>query len=188
MSKNQLFNPIRDELIATCLVEADYRQASGLPSNNKLVVERLRDNDQLARQVVGNLAHLAIGHEADFLLPVPDGANWLAEAVSLETGIDYGLLHKADDGTVEALPDTDEQLTDASRVVIVEDVLNRLTTTRKVLAVPTVADKAKAVIAVFDRGPVDRDRLKLPMEAILRLPIAAILPKDDKLWPKPNET
>jgi adenine/guanine phosphoribosyltransferase-like PRPP-binding protein len=182
MSKNQIFNPIRNELIATCLVQEDYRQANGAQSNNKFIVERMQTNPELMRRVVSELGWLATSLQPDLLLPAPDGANWLAEAISLETGIDFGLLHKSDDGTIEPLPDTREKLESADAVVIIEDVLNRLTTTKKVLSMPDTAGKVSAVIGVFDRGPTDRDPLSIPVQALLRLPVPDQLPTDDKLW------
>jgi hypothetical protein len=182
MSKNQIFNPLRNELIATCLVQEDYVQANGAQSNNKFVVERLQTKPELSRRVVGELGRLVTSFRPDLLLPVPDGANWLAEAVSLETEIDYGLLHKSDDGSIEALPDTREKLASAGTVVVIEDVLNRLTTTNKVLEIPGTADKVAAVVGVFDRGPTDRDPLDIPVQALLRRPLADQLSMDDKLW------
>lgn len=182
MSKNQLFNPIRDELIGTCLVPEAEQMSDGAIANNRLALERLDTKPELYRRVVRELGWLANSYEADLLLPVPDGANWLAEAVSLETGVDYGLLYKSDDGSYDCLPDTREKLAAADSVVIIGDVLNQLTATKKVLAIPGATDTARAVLGVFDRGPHDRDRLDIPVRALVRRPIPTQLANDDKLW------
>ena len=182
MSKNQIFNPLRNELIAACLTRTDYIQASGVESNNKLVAERLQDDPLLTRKVVGSLASLVVARKPELILPVPDGGNWLAEAVSLETGIDFGLLYKHDDGSVDCLPDTREQVDAASSIIVMDDVLNRLTSVRKVMAIAGVEAKTAGVIGVFDRGPTDRDSLDVPVESILRKPIPDHLPDNDKLW------
>lgn len=181
MRVNRRHFPLQTELLKATFCREEYVQASGQPANNKFIVERLRGS-RLQAPVIGALGAMATHYSADLLLAVPSGGDWLAEETSYGTGIPYATLWKDEDKSFIVPPDAAEDIAASTRIVVVDDILNMLTNTRKTLALPGVAERAVAAIAVIDRGPVDRPRLDIPAEAILRMPVEPQLPANHELW------
>ena len=182
MRVNRQHTLLQRKFLAATFEREDYIQANGAVSNNKFVIERLRGSE-LEPTVIEALGVMATGYQADLLLSVPSGGDWLVEAVSRDRGIQPAYLKKNHkDKSFIVPPDTVETIVASKRIVVVDDILNMLTNTRKVLALPGVGEKAVAAVGVIDRGPTDRPELAIPTIAVLRMEVPPVLPAKHDLW------
>jgi hypothetical protein len=156
-------------------------QASGAPANNKFEIGRLQGSP-LQATVIEALGSLATDHRGDLLLSVPTGGDWLVQATSRATGIPYKTLSKSEDRSFLALPAAAQAIAESRRIIVVDDILNMLTNSRKVLEITGVEERSVAAIGVIDRGPRDRPELDIPTQAVLRMPVDPLLHERDSLW------
>ncbi len=157
--------------------------AGGQPANNKFDAEKLRYST-LRTPVARAVASVAMQYQPDMVVAIPNGANWLAIETAWRLGVAVLLLAKnPDTGEIAYQSGGQEQVEMAQRVVFIEDVPNRRTTTAKVLMLPGMAQRAVGEAAFLDRGMPD-EKLALPISvsAVFTLPIPAILPHDSPLW------
>ena len=156
-------------------------------ANNKfdLGYEQLKKHPALLQEVLDGLCELAesCDPQPEFTVGVPDGATELAGRVALEMGIycvhltyldetKERIIYKneIDENTVECLDSG----------VIIEDVLNRRTSTSKVLDVPKLEPKVSTVLAILDRADrntPDTDVLDInkPIKSLVTVSVPAQL-------------
>lgn len=177
----------REEILATCLSRYEGKFAGGDRANNKLDMERIYDNPELFEEVVKKLGQAAMEHDPEFVVGVPDGAIRLADAVALRCDLYSVHLKKtgSDKGKVEfkdSFVDGEVMCGSLRRGVLIEDVFNTFTSTRRVLAIPELSKKVVAAEAIWDRGNDPRDEPDIPTRALIKEPIPSILPTDSRLW------
>lgn len=174
---------LRQEVLKTCFGRDDTYFSSGAKANNKLDIELLQDNEELKQIVVQGLSKFVLGHNPEFVVGVPDGATWLADAVATRTGLHCVHL-KRNKAQTEFATDVDRDLIcePLSRGVLIEDVFNKFTQTRRALVIPELKARIVAVEAVFDRGTLPRQNPSKPHHALLKEHIPAQLPEDSELW------
>lgn len=144
--------------------------ASGRQGNNKLDIETCKNIYKVRQDLKFRLGAIAIKYKPEFITAVPNGANWLGRDVAHYAGLPFVELKKYDDGSID-IHCQREAVTayQLGSCVVVEDVFNQFTNTRKTLAVPPIGDKARAVIGVWDRGdPVHRVALPLPVHSLIK--------------------
>ncbi len=177
---------LREEILATCLVSYNGYFHNGERANNKLDLDRLQlSNPALREKVIAGLGKMAMDFKPDFIVGVPNGANWLAEAVAIEIDVDCPVLEKSEDGRRMYFLDEIERdyCINNFRGVVVEDVSTHLTSVRQTLAVPEIGCRAVASIAVWDRGrDSERHGLEIPFVPLIKEHIPPILPADSLLW------
>lgn len=174
---------IRKQILESCfeLHETPITFADGQPANNKLELELIEHNRNLRDQIVPAMGDLALVHEPDFVIGVPDGATWLSDAVGVEINCYPAHLRRKDDGTMDYEDesiDWEMIVSPLARGVLVEDVFNRFTNTRRALAVPHLAPKIAGIVAVWDRGVdhPDRQAPSQPYQALISEHIPEMLP------------
>lgn len=185
---------LREPLLEVGFGRYSGRFASGVEANNKLDLsydvithpEIVRRYPGLRAEIIHRLRTMAAPHNPDIFIPVPTGANGYARDVAAKRGVDWLELQK-DPETGEIYYDGDIQaaLVPYTRVVLIEDVPNALTSIRKTLDLLANPDKIQAVFGVYDRGDrASRPPLpgKIAVEAIVAHYIPAMLPPDDPLW------
>lgn len=184
MYKNRRHNVLQADLLRTCFERYDGRYASGATANNKLVYENIRTNPWLESRLYDSLEILVSYHKPDMLVANPTGANRIGIELAWRLGTALLLLSK--DTATKALGFLDDEAQNvytASRIIIVEDVINSLSTTRRTMALPGIAERTVACIDAIDRGDRrNRPDLGIAVEAVVRMPIPAVLPEDDNLW------
>jgi hypothetical protein len=158
--------------------------ASGEPANNKLDLERLSHNESLIGAVaVAAVTNLVRPHQPDLIVATPKGANWLARRVAWALGEKALLLEKDKISKEFSYGEHGQQSVEKSRrLVIVDDVLNHLTNTGKVYEMPGVAERTQAIIGVWDRNPDRVTDIQVPVEAVIKEEIPAMLPDDSPYW------
>lgn len=174
---------------------ADTVFASGKHANNKLELDdkRLEQDDWLKEQVVEALGKIALEFEPEFVAGVPEGATRLGVRIAkyVSNYSDYIvqplLLQKIENGSLKYFNYRNQQdfntVLACRRGVIVEDVSNEFTNTRKVLNIPGLRQKTVAVLSIFHRGPAEaRESLEVPSLSIVEHYIPPQLEQDSLLW------
>ena len=136
--------------------------AGGAKANNKLKLgseEVLQANPVLHDWIVADLTKLALPYEPDFVVGVPEGASGYANAVSgrlsreLDKDIYSVKLTKLPDRTVVFANEVEENTASMlTRGILIEDVINTRSSTKKALDLGSFATQVVAVAAIFDRG------------------------------------
>jgi hypothetical protein len=176
---------MRDQILGTCFEPFDGHFASGEPANNKLNLEKLTDHEPLRHAVALALGRFVAGHNPDFVTAVPDGANWLAEDIAGLYALDFVKLRK--DPAAKAIdfatPADQDRCLQAESGVLVEDVFNSFTNTRKILGNFALHGRIQAAYAVWDRGyDNQRPPLSVPHKALFKFAIPPMLPDSSSLW------
>ncbi|HTB48631.1 MAG TPA: hypothetical protein VK712_00960 [Verrucomicrobiae bacterium] len=161
------------------------------PANNKLNLDYENLNQEqhaeLHDEVVSRLCGLAEMFEPEFVIGVPNGAIGLAQAVAVHySGFVYNPFLKKDESSKTvgyATPLDQEVAEELSCGVLIEDVLNRRSTTQRVLRIPGLAPKIVAVIGIFDRSvPSERKPVGRPVRSLVSMEIPAIIDEEHELW------
>lgn len=174
-------------LLAACLQPYEGTFAGGQQANNKLDCEILETHPTLREAVVKSMMSAVMRHKPDFVVGVPRGATWLAEAVAEEQDIpvvrlDYRQGDPEKHMFYKTVNDAHRSVT-YERGVLVEDVFNRFTNTRRALAVAGLAVRIVAAEAIVDRGyPDERQALPIPASARIVRPIPAVITPDSPLF------
>jgi hypothetical protein len=187
MSQDQL----RERLLDVGFGSYEGSFADGQSANNKLELDyaMLSKHPELCNEVVTRLTDLAEIFNPQFIMGVPDGATGFAAAVAarirLQRKIYNPVLTK--DGTTQAIDyrgSMDRSLVMAlSTGVLIEDVLNRRSTTERVLRISGLAPKITTVIGIFDRSlPEERIDVGKPVYRLAAQEIPAVLTADSELW------
>lgn len=174
---------IRDYFLEKCFVRDDRVFASGIQANNKIDMERLV-NDPVAHALVERLGGLIVAQRPEFLVAVPNGASWMTAFLCKQLSIPEVQLTKRQDRTIDFLnPEEALRVFDYERGVIVEDIFNRFTNTRKVLSLRGMSERVVAVTALMDRGePTTREPLEIPHIVLVHEPIPEQLSPDSVYW------
>lgn len=176
-------------LNAEVLEIGDFQYANGERGNNKLNFDNLFKHPLNTKTVISHLGRLAAKYEPDLLIGVPRGGQELAELIienkCLEVPVAKLSKVSSDEGNkwFEYSSDLDEELVLGSeRIVIVEDVFNKFTSTLGVLTLDLVFDRTVAAVACWDRGDPLRDPLDLPHDALVREYIPNIIDQNNSLY------
>lgn len=173
------------ELLLAGLMPFEGTFADGQPANNKLDLSyaRLSSRPRLFRRIVQELCEYAEPYKPEFTIGNPDGATGIAGAVALEMDLHCIHLVKTHNKGIKYATTIDEfSVSQVQRGVLIEDVLNRRSTSQKVLQLPHLADKISAVISIFDRGmPGEAHFIDKPVESLVKFPIAPELPDNSEL-------
>lgn len=179
---------LRKQILEACfeLHETPITFAGGQPANNKLDAERLEHNRELRRQVVPAMGILALEYDPEFIIGVPNGATWLGDAIAAEINCYPAHLKRLADGSMDyesQQVDWEMVVSPLTRGVLVKDVFNRFTNTRRALAVPELAPRIAGIIAVWDRGVdhPDRQPPSQPHQALISEHIPEVLPLEHGL-------
>lgn len=175
---------LRHGILTTCFGRYDGELANRDKANNKIDLEKLLQAPEYAALAVAQVARLAREHHPDLLVPVANGANWLGREAALSLGIDCMLMDKDEETKELSLRRNAAQTYGANRrIVIVEDVLRTGTSVGKTLSLPTIGERAEAVVSVWDRGDVaTRPDLLVPVISVITEHIPAHLPPDSPYW------
>ncbi|HSX30461.1 MAG TPA: hypothetical protein VLE99_00910 [Candidatus Saccharimonadales bacterium] len=185
MLEPEALNRLRTGILRNCFGPYDGTHASGDWSNNKLDLELLENCRELAALAVTGLAQIIRPYKPDLLIPVPNGANWLARELRLRLGVDVMELSKDDETKqMSTKPNLEALYADTCRLVVVEDVPNSFTNTRNVLALPWIAARTVlAVVGVWDRGDAAmREPLPVPCKAVISEHIPRVLSAGAEYW------
>lgn len=174
---------LKSYVLGRCFGRDDKVFASGVRANNKIDIELLAD-DPVGHRMVHALGGVIRRYRPDFLVPVPNGARWITAMLSEELSVPEVFLEKHNDRTIHyPNPEEMERVLGFRRGVVIEDLLNRYTNTRKVLALPGMAERIVAAAALMDRGdPAVREPLTIPAYALVSEPIPEQLPVDSVYW------
>lgn len=164
--------------------------ASGDKANNHLSIERLFEHPLQLETILHRLGDVALRFEPDLLVGVPTGGEKLAERLSdaKYVGVPIAHLVKVENQPGKKTfgyrtPDDLDLVMSADRLVVVEDFFNKLTSTRGVLEVPGIAERAQAAVGVWDRGfHPSRDTLPIPVEALVTEYIPKFLRQAEELY------
>lgn len=178
-------------LLSECLELGQFRLASGEKSNNKLNIDKLYEHPHHLRTILMRLGRLVIRQEPDLIVGVPSGGCMLAERLHDDGYVQTptARLTKIELGDERVGFDFDsgfdsELVEDSSRIVIVEDVFNRLTSTRKVTNMPLIRDRVIAAVAIWDRGfHPSRPPLDVPSEALVTRGIPNFIKPSNPYYP-----
>lgn len=182
--------PLRDRLLQVGFRRYEDSFASGLQANNKLDLsyEALHPHAELLAEVIQRLGELATEYQPDLIVPVPNGANGIGSNVAMKLNIEAACLIKNTWDTTQGIyygNGSAQAINEHERIILVEDVINGLTSTRRVMALPGITERLVSVIGIWDRGD-PQTRLVLPrgvvLQAIIQEPIAPMLPESSKLW------
>ena len=176
---------LREGILHECLIKEDTLFASGEPADNKLDIERLDSNSDFTSEVVRRLGRKVLEEAPDFVVGVPNGANWLAKEVKeLTPKLNLVVLNKDLDGNISFADKRSGYIAlHGFRGVIVEDVFNRFTSTRKVLDLEPLGSKIVSAVSVWDRGnPADRTELEIPHTSLVTEYIPEQLGSHSELW------
>lgn len=178
---------LREEILATCFSRYEGEFADGDQANNKLDMEKIYDNPELFEEVTLRLGQVAMEHDPEFIVGVPDGATRLADAVASYCGLFSAHLRRT--GSNKDKVEFKDNFLDGkvicgslSRGVLVEDVFNKFTSTNRVLAVPELSERIVAVEAIWDRGSDPRSKPDVPARALIKEHVPSILPADSRFW------
>lgn len=145
----------REALLYAGFGRYDDLHASGEHANNKLSLgyDELSGSHELCGRIVYGLSGLAAVYKPDLLLSVPSGPDEYARRMGRFMGVRVLVPYK-DPETKEISVDEDsEKVIEASEtIVLVEDVPNSHTNTRKVLALQGVEERVVALAGIWDRG------------------------------------
>jgi orotate phosphoribosyltransferase len=135
--------------------------AANQQANNKLDLAPIEHDQSLRGLIIPALGDLVLQHEPEFVIGVPTGGTWLADAVANEINC-YSAHLKRDEQRNMSYEDQEVDwgmtVSSLSRGVLVEDVFNRFTSTRQALAVPGLNERVVAIIGIWDRGVGHTDR------------------------------
>lgn len=176
---------LREGILQKCFRREDTLFSSGETANNKINMELLVSNSDLTDEVVRRLGRLVSREAADFVVGVPNGANWLAELVADRTRMHLMLLHSDADKTISFEDSASRVLAERSglRGVLVEDVFNRFTATRRVLDFEPVGANIVSAVSVWDRGdPSKRQDLEIPYASLITEHIPEHVLPESELW------
>jgi orotate phosphoribosyltransferase len=173
-----------EEILRASFLRFDTTFADGQSANNKFDADAIRNSSGLRTRVADAVAYLVLEYMPDMIVAVPNGANWLGIDIAWRLGTANLLLKKDENnGRIDYLPDGQEALESARKVVIIEDVINRRSTTSKVLALSGMRDRAVAVCAIFDRGVEGEiQNISVPVNAVYALAIPGMLESNSLLW------
>lgn len=180
----------RAVLQAEVLELGNFQFASGDRANNHLSIERLFEHPLQLKTVLRHLGNLAVRFEPELLVGIPSGGELLADALSVPqyVGVPVAYLDKVEDlpGVKKfayRTPEDEDMVGEVERLIVVEDFVRKLTSTRGVLEVPGISNKAQAVISVWDRGyhPA-RGELHIPTEALVTEYIPNFLREADEIY------
>lgn len=177
-------------LLADCLELGKFKYASSQKANNKLNLDHLYEHPLHLRTVLTQLGNIALRFEPDLLVGVPAGGTVLADKLTDDgyVGVFTANLRKEvdEDGLKTFGYETDEDadlIMASSRIVVVEDVFNKLISTRGVLALPEIHKRAVGVVGVWDRGKHPaRISADVPLEALVSQYIPNYLREKDKIY------
>lgn len=181
---------LQERLLDIGLEHYDGFFADDQPANNKLDLgyERVSQHSEVCDEVLYRMYHIARKHRynPDFIVGVPNGAIGYAARLAAMLEVDYNPHLRKDPNTKKLYYANDIDKDSVSRLqrgILVEDVLNRRSSTRRALRLPGLGPKTTAVIAVFDRGiPEERYAIDKPVHAVVARPIPAELPQIHALW------
>lgn len=175
-----------EELIKVGLTHYEGTFSDGQSANNKLDLsyQRLSVHPKLFRRIVLGLCEIADPYKPEFTVGNPDGATGIAGAVALEMDVYCLHLAKTTDKSIDYATSIDEfSASQLKSGVIIEDVINRRSTTERVLRLPNLAEKISAVIGIFDRGlPGEARHIDKPVHALATLPIEPTIPLNSPIW------
>jgi len=171
-----------ETIFRLCFDRYEGRLAGGQKANNKLDLERVANVLSLRGQVAHNVASLVIPCEVDLLVSTPRGGDWLTKDMAQILGVEYLLLNKDEDKNFTYFSGGAERVASSEKLVIVDDLMNRRTNTNKVLALPGMAERAAAAVAIFDRNPDMKSALPISQHAWFEEYIAEELPDSDPHW------
>jgi orotate phosphoribosyltransferase len=167
----------------------DFAFAGGQPANNKFQMDRvLREPYQ--ESVVRPLGLMALSFVPDVLIGVPTGGTLFAERLGEATGINVAQMSKSEDApgskTYDFATERDRELVvGAETVVIVEDVLNRRTSTLGMLQNVAIRSRARVVVTPLDRGVKSQQKaVCIPVEAIVQEEVPDIITPDHPFFQK----
>lgn len=181
----------RAVLLADCLELGRFRHANGRKSNNKLNLDHLHEHAHHLQTVLLQLGNIALRYSPDLLVGVPSGGTFLADKLTDDgyLNIPAARLSKESDefGLKTFTYDSDEDMdliTSAERIVVVEDVFNKFTSTLGVLALAGIKQSAVAVVGIWDRGGDHPSRLSpaVPAHALVSRYIPNFLHESDEIF------
>lgn len=178
---------LREPILERCFQRYDGPPfASGETANNKINIEKIQDDLLLRGRIIRTLGKKVMAHNPTFVSAVPNGANWIAEDITEYYNIPFVRLKRniEDPTKFEFNSREDRELCQSlDDGVLIEDVINKFTNTRRALAIPSIGKRIVAVEAILDRGlPSERTEPGIPYNALITNPIPAILPPDSPLW------
>lgn len=160
--------------------------AGGQKANNKteLDYDTLARHPRLLDRVVELMCEEAESYNPDFFVGVPDGATNLAGRVAREYGAYHVSLRRVSKEEMGYKTEIDRSsIAHLGDGVLIEDVLNQLTNTRRALMVEGLDPKILAVIGILNRGmPGEQQPISKPIHSLVTRSIPAILPPSDELW------
>ncbi|MGC1177128.1 MAG: hypothetical protein WA843_03595 [Candidatus Saccharimonadales bacterium] len=184
---------LREEVLQACFTRNDSGKplAAGQPANNKLELENIESLSELRAVVVRKIGELVMPYDPEFVIGVPYGAIWIADAIAKEYGIEYAPRLKARGTASGKQMQYDNEFVDGevivrnlSRGVLVEDVFNHFTNTRRALAVPGLSEKIVGIVGIWDRGVSheNRETPTQPYQALVTEHIDEMLAETSELW------
>jgi replicative DNA helicase len=178
-------NRLDEDILQACFERYEGVFKGGERANNKLDLEKLEKKKEVRDRVVTSLGRIVMEYDPAFVVAVPSGADWLARRIVKHHNLDLVQLRKRPrTGKVDFFDSAARQICrQNSRGVIIEDVFNKFTSTRLVMDMPMIEERAEAVVAVWDRGNIlERQPLEIPTRALITRHIPAVLPDDDATW------
>ena len=181
MSAEKLLDGVRQDILRHCFGPHDGPLASGKYADNKLDLEGIPNSRWLAVRVSALSRVRVLGYDVlpSLIVPVPNGANWLGWNIAMSIGVDTVTLDKdPETRAVSAQPDALGTIEEHKNILIVEDVVNELTTTRKVIDVVGI-ERVLGVFCIWDRGDQDtRPGIGAKVDALIQEHIPLTLPDD----------
>lgn len=155
--------------------------SAGDKANNKVDIEPMRDNPAMRELVVPALSDVVICYNPDFVVGVPNGSTWLADAVANEIGCYSAHLYKDETGKIDykdLFIDKEVVTNELLTGVLIKDVTRTLANVRRTLAVQGLGEKITAVVTVLDRNPHSQRRImpEQPLDALIAEHIPEMLP------------
>ena len=174
---------LRTQILRTSFGRYDGSLASGAHANNKLDLEQIQNKRCLRRRVANGVAELVLPHNPQMIVAVPDGANQLGADVAAILRVPAYKLRK-DPHTKEFsyLPGVQRAVRTLGRVVLIDDVFNRLTNTNKALALPDMTEHVVVLAGIWDRNPHRTNVPDVPLEVLISEEILEELSDDSPLW------
>jgi len=180
---------LRDEILDVALERGGpYEFAGGDIANNKLNTDRLHSNRELQSRIVERLGYLALSFKADALIPVPDGGNKWAELIAdlIKKPVCYLRKVEATPGlrTYDFATDWFEKVAEKKeKIMIVDDVGNRLTSIKGVMEIPIIAKRAVLVGGIWMRGEQGvTQQVDIRQKWLVEEYIPPMLPENSELW------
>lgn len=162
-------------------------------ANNKLNFDRLHEHPQQLQIVSHHLSRVIFHYRPQALLGITKGGEMLAEVVNNNPEFPDMELIYVDKDEEHSSPgvkaftlrsNKDKEILDfVDSLVVVEDVIRKLTSTRGVLAIKGVLEKTLAVVGVWDRGlHPSREPLPVPTETLVTEYIPRKLRETDEIY------